>query len=133
MTNWTGAKFGYYLALSCLLLGLTVAAALVAVGIRGHGNVQPQISISAIHAETCPTGERAPACFAIQIKNPGSSAVSIRCKVTPADGTTASFLTTDDMETVRVISAATTSDLQVKVDTAGSDVVNPPRVDCAQI
>ena len=131
MANWTGAKFGYYVAISCLVIGLTVAAALVAVGFHG-GGAQPKVEISGVHAQACPTGERAPACFSVAIRNLGSDFASVTCAVTPAEGTTASFVTTEDAETVRVIGPGSSTNVEVKVDTAGSDTASAPNIDCHQ-
>ena len=115
-----------------LAVAVAVGGLLFALVIRPAGS-GPAFTISAVSGQTCPNGEGAPACFQVTVVNSGTEGGHVRCELTPAAGTTATFFSG---EAVYTSAAAVAPDqplsLFVKVDVIdGNDTVVSPTIGCA--
>ena len=95
----------------------------------------PAFTVSAVNAQTCPTGEGAPACFQVVVQNTGSEAAIVRCELVPAPGTTAVFFSGDAVYTSAAsIGPAQSIPLSFKVDVTGTnDTVVSPTIGCTPL
>ena len=121
--------------LSMLLAVALVVGVVLTVLALEPASAGPAFTVTAVDANACPTGEGAPACFQVLIQNTGSEAAHVRCKLVPAEGTTAVFFSGDSTYTsAATVAPRQTLPLAVKVDvTAGNDTVVSPTIGCSPI
>jgi hypothetical protein len=92
----------------------------------------PVFTVSEVSGTTCPSGEGAPACFQLTVRNTGTESANVRCEVAAAAGTTAAFLSGGPVYTsAAAIEPEVPLPLYIKVDvTDGGDTVYAPNVSC---
>ncbi|MGZ5297199.1 MAG: hypothetical protein ACXWEG_08415 [Actinomycetota bacterium] len=115
-------------------LALVLGAVLTVLALKPAGS-GAAFAVTAVEANACPAGEGAPACFQVLIQNTGSEAAHVRCRLTPAEGTTAVFFSGDAVYTSAApIAPKQTLPLSVKVNvTAGNDTVVSPSIGCSPL
>lgn len=117
-----------------LVVALAALALLLfrAVAPPGSG---PAFTISEVAATTCPPDQGAPACFRVNVDNSGTEAGIVRCDLSPADGTTAEFLSGGPTYVSgAVVEAGQRLPLMVQVNVTGAnDTVVSPSVACAPL
>ena len=121
--------------LSVLLLVALIAGGVLTVLALEPAGSGPAFAVTAVDANTCPTGEGAPACFQVLIQNTGSEAAHVRCELIPAEGTTAVFFSGETVyASAASIAPQQTLPLPVKVDvTEGNDTVVSPSIRCSPL
>lgn len=117
-----------------LVVALALSAVLLFFVLKPAGS-GPAFAVSAINADTCPSGEGAPACFQVLVENTGTEAAPVRCELSAAAGTTAVFASGDTVYTSAASIAPKQSlPLSVKVDVTGTnDTVVSPSVGCSPV
>ena len=117
-----------------LATALVLGAVLLFLVLKPAGS-GPAFTVSAVNAQTCPTGEGAPACFQVVVQNTGSEAATVRCELVAAADTTAAFFSGDAVYTsAAMIEPAQSIPLSVKVDVTGTnDTVVSPAIGCTPV
>ncbi len=110
-------------------VGLLVALILLLLLTLRPSNGQMTLAIGEPHAEECPVGSGAPACFRFDVTNTGQADGVATCFAMAATGTEAVFANGADSVGVR-LGGGEVKGVYVKVTTLGSDEVLAPALRC---